>query len=461
MLSRDADVAGALAFYDRHIDGAAAAPGSGSFSFGQYHYNILLYLCASAASGTVFPRPDTRASAKAAKADRPLGSQEQEGDEGDGGGSGAQRAAAAAPAAQVTPGGGGGGQGEVAGVTQPAGAARGDNVPPAEAAAGASGQGTGEGQQEQGEMGEGVGVPVSAELQEEAKRRGFEVWEKMKERQVAPNEATFTSVARLAVAAGDGETAFALVKDMQAHGIAPKLRSYGPALFTFCQQGALERAMAVDAHMLEAGVQPLEEELAALLRLTAGAGTAAQVYALLHRLRATVCSLSATSVAAVEGWFSSDAAARAEGPCVAELPAGTVATALESRGGGWHGLGWLGRGTWQPRLTTVTPEGACVRCREQLITVDIDPEETERFAESLAQLAVERESRPNEFKLFQRIWVAVPQLIKGKGEYWLYAAVKCRALLVTNDEMRDHLFQLLGTDFFPKWKERHQVCACV
>ncbi|MCO5610284.1 hypothetical protein L7F22_064520 [Adiantum nelumboides] len=41
--------------------------------------------------------------------------------------------------------------------------------------------------------------------------------------------------------------------------------------------------------------------------------------------------------------------------------------------------------------------------------------------------------------------------------YWLYAAVKCKSLLVTNDEMRDHLFELLGNNFFLKWKERHQV----
>lgn len=41
--------------------------------------------------------------------------------------------------------------------------------------------------------------------------------------------------------------------------------------------------------------------------------------------------------------------------------------------------------------------------------------------------------------------------------YWLYAAIKFKCLLVSNDEMRDHLFQLLGNDFFPKWKERHQV----
>lgn len=41
--------------------------------------------------------------------------------------------------------------------------------------------------------------------------------------------------------------------------------------------------------------------------------------------------------------------------------------------------------------------------------------------------------------------------------YWLYAAVKLRCLLVTNDEMRDHIFELLGSDLFLKWKEKHQV----
>lgn len=41
--------------------------------------------------------------------------------------------------------------------------------------------------------------------------------------------------------------------------------------------------------------------------------------------------------------------------------------------------------------------------------------------------------------------------------YWLYAAVKRKCLLVTNDEMRDHIFELLGSSFFAIWKERHQV----
>ncbi|CAA0809073.1 Proteinaceous RNase P 1-chloroplastic/mitochondrial [Striga hermonthica] len=45
----------------------------------------------------------------------------------------------------------------------------------------------------------------------------------------------------------------------------------------------------------------------------------------------------------------------------------------------------------------------------------------------------------------------------GQGWYWLYAAVNSKCLLVTNDEMRGHLFNLLGNNFFPRWKEKHQV----
>jgi proteinaceous RNase P len=44
--------------------------------------------------------------------------------------------------------------------------------------------------------------------------------------------------------------------------------------------------------------------------------------------------------------------------------------------------------------------------------------------------------------------------------YWLYAAVASGddAFLVSNDEMRDHAFQMLPAPaLFKKWKERHQV----
>lgn len=43
--------------------------------------------------------------------------------------------------------------------------------------------------------------------------------------------------------------------------------------------------------------------------------------------------------------------------------------------------------------------------------------------------------------------------------YWLYAAVKLggRTLAVTNDEMRDHHFQMIHNKAFVRWKERHQA----
>jgi proteinaceous RNase P len=57
----------------------------------------------------------------------------------------------------------------------------------------------------------------------------------------------------------------------------------------------------------------------------------------------------------------------------------------------------------------------------------------------------------------RRFWWAPP----GSNDdwYWLYASVRARGrgMLVTNDEMRDHVFQLLRPKHFLKWKERHVV----
>jgi hypothetical protein len=43
--------------------------------------------------------------------------------------------------------------------------------------------------------------------------------------------------------------------------------------------------------------------------------------------------------------------------------------------------------------------------------------------------------------------------------FWLHAALWSgqETLVVTNDEMRDHHFQMLAPRFFLRWKERHQV----
>ncbi|XP_020111001.1 proteinaceous RNase P 2 isoform X2 [Ananas comosus] len=334
---------------------------------------------------------------------------------------------------------------------------------------------------------------------------GFRVFDRMVAAGVAPTEATITSVARIAAQKPHGgDIAFELVETMgEKYGVAPRLRTYGPALFAYCRGLQAEKAYAVEAHMASMGISPEEPEIAALLEVSTKLGLEEKVYHYLHRLRSTVKCVEKSTAEILERWFSSSKRARevrSDGRDV-----GKVKDAVLINGGGWHGL-------------------ACV---------DIGLEETQKFAESVASLAMERETKSN-FRNFQewleahneyeaiidganvglyqqnfadggfslsqldavvrelqtgskRKWPLIVlhnkrvlslienpsnrQLIEtwraegalyttpsGSNDdwYWLYAAIKLKCLVVTNDEMRDHIFELLGRSLFPTWKERHQ-----
>ncbi|KAK3143259.1 hypothetical protein QOZ80_4AG0298190 [Eleusine coracana subsp. coracana] len=363
----------------------------------------------------------------------------------------------------------------------------------------------------------------------DAARRGFDIFARMEADGVQPNEATLTSVARLAAATRDPAMAFSVVRRMAQAGIPPRLRSYGPALFAYCDAKDADGASQVEAHMDASSVVPEEPELAALLRVNADNARADEVYRLLHRTRSLVRQVCDTTAQVVEAWFQSDAAAEVG---VDQWDPSKVKEGVVKGGGGWHGQGWLGKGQWRVGRSHVHKDGTCQRCGERLVCIDIDPSETHNFANSLCELASKREVK-EDFLTFQN-WLrrhgpfdavidaanvglynskafsfsqvnsvvnAIQKITRSKklpliilhrnrvnngpakapynqkileswrnagalyatppgsndDWYWLYAAVSCRSLLVTNDEMRDHLFQLLGTSFFPRWKEKHQV----
>lgn len=181
-----------------------------------------------------------------------------------------------------------------------------------------------------------------------------------------------------------------------------RLRSYGPALYTYCKLKDVDNAFEVDKHMAAAGVALEEMELKALLKLSADAGLEDKVYALLHRLRTMVRELSPSTVEVIQQWFQSSSAAHAGSANWDTLPGPEIVkAATECCGGGWHGLGWLGKGAWTVKPSILDKGGVCHECGEQLVTIDIDPKETEMFAESLSTLACQREARNNEFKKFQ------------------------------------------------------------
>lgn len=178
-----------------------------------------------------------------------------------------------------------------------------------------------------------------------------------------------------------------------------RLRSYSPALHTYCKLKNVAKAFEVDAHMQSAGVRPEEPELEALLSLSAEAGLEDKVYSILHRIRTTVRGLSPSTSSVIKSWFEST---RGASVGASNSPSQeTVKAAYESRGGGWHGLGWLGKGSWEVKNSLLDACGVCQECGEQLVTIDIDPKETELFAKSLSELACQRESKNNEFKKFQ------------------------------------------------------------
>ncbi|KOM56344.1 hypothetical protein LR48_Vigan10g223600 [Vigna angularis] len=343
---------------------------------------------------------------------------------------------------------------------------------------------------------------------------------------VVPNEASVTAVARLAAAKGDADYAFELVKGMGKYNNAtPRLRTYDPALFCFCEMLDADKAYEVEEHMNGVGVSLEEAELAALLKVSARSGRVDKVYEYLHKLRSCVRCVSESTAVVVEEWFCG---AKASEVGEVEFDVGQVKEGVLRNGGGWHGQGWIGKGDWAVNRTSVGADGHCCCCGEQLVCVDIDDSETEKFAGSVAGLALEREVKAN-FSEFQA-WLekhdsyeaivdganvglykqnfadancvcivdfvivqldcVVKELYNQSGNkwplvvlhnkrlrglmenpssrklveewmnngalyttpngsnddwYWLFAAVKLRCLLVTNDEMRDHIFELIGS----------------
>ncbi|MCD7452732.1 hypothetical protein HAX54_017951 [Datura stramonium] len=356
---------------------------------------------------------------------------------------------------------------------------------------------------------------------------GFRIFEHMGSCNIAPNEATVTAIARLAAATDDGDKSFELAKRV---GNCGKLRTYGPALFCFCKMGEADKAYEVEEHMRSLGLQLEEAELAGLLKVSVEKEREDKVYQYLHKLRMSIRSVSESAAKIIQSWFGGEMATKVG---LSDWDMDLVKEAILQNGGGWHGLGWLGKGKWLAQRSHIAPDGRCLTCGEQLVCVDIDRAETERFAESVASLAMEREVHSNfkEFQdwlekhsdydavvdaanvgLFQQNFAeggfSIAQLVAVVKElhsrsnkwplvilhnkrvrtllenagyrelleewinekilygtpfgsnddwYWLYAAVKRKCLLVTNDEMRDHIFELLGSSFFARWKERHQV----
>lgn len=132
-------------------------------------------------------------------------------------------------------------------------------------------------------------------------------------------------------------------------------------------------------------------------KVSAESGREKKVYEYLHKLRAAVRGVNGSTAEIIESWFNGEKAAMVG---LVNWDEDEVKEAILTNGGGWHGLGWLGTGKWIIQRSSVASDGRCCACDQQLTCVDIDRAETEKFAQSVASLAMEREVQSN-FKEFQ------------------------------------------------------------
>ena len=155
-----------------------------------------------------------------------------------------------------------------------------------------------------------------------------------------PNEASITAIARLAAAKGDGDYAFEMVKKLDDYRVLPRLRTYEPALFCFCQKLEAEKAYEVEEDINKMGLNLEEPQVAALLKLSAETGRGERVYEYLQKLRRSVRWVSEETGKVLEDWFCGKGSELCfEG---AKYEVGFVKEAVLRNGGGWHGLGWIG-----------------------------------------------------------------------------------------------------------------------
>ncbi|KAF3674214.1 hypothetical protein FXO38_05335 [Capsicum annuum] len=69
----------------------------------------------------------------------------------------------------------------------------------------------------------------------------------------------------------------------------------------------------------------------------------------------------------------------------------SIYKAIENGGGRWQGQGWLGNGKWTVSRAIVGYNGCCKCCAKKLVTIDLDPKETENIAKSIGSQAAWRE----------------------------------------------------------------------
>ncbi|KAL4527101.1 hypothetical protein Ndes2526A_g01506 [Nannochloris sp. 'desiccata'] len=345
--------------------------------------------------------------------------------------------------------------------------------------------------------------------------RGRNLLDDMAAAAIVPNEICFTALARMEALAGNPDAALAIAVSIGEKGLLPRLRCFTPALVAYAEKGNAAKAFEVDTAIAAVGLESGENEFGRLLQAAAGGGVEiSAVEAVLYRMSRELQCLQPITIERARAFFTSDAAKQGsaspsssswileecsvaeDGACpaagegiklaavdltpseyeefkigVAELAAkqerqpndfknfvlwleqhGPFGAVIDAANVAFYGQNFDSGGFSFAQIGAVVDRLHETHAElRPLVLLHVNRTKAQAAQSSTAVALLDRLRA-------EHCFFATPA---GSNDdwYWMYAAVAAgnSGLLVSNDEMRDHLFHMLSPKFFEKWKHRHQL----
>ncbi|CEG43021.1 Uncharacterized membrane protein, predicted efflux pump [Plasmopara halstedii] len=317
-------------------------------------------------------------------------------------------------------------------------------------------------------------------------------------------EPIYSAMIKLCSKAQDFQMCETIISEMEAAKVLPRLRTFSPLLQALSDVGNLEKCIWVHKKLLSHQVELTEDDYVALLRACVKTGNAEHFYAFLNRFIDEIWQPTLSTWKVLTDWFTSEAAqvsgrkwkitegtVSSDGLCSVtgdQLQSVELSTELmtellakienlvrtdEERMAQWDEFKqWLEE--FGP-FDVVIDAANVGFCNQNFDGGGFNYAQIEHMLQhyeaqdkkvlivlhkrriSDEQVPVNYRARIAQWRQHHKMFNCQP----GNNDdwYWLYAAVKLggRTLMVSNDEMRDHHFQMIHNRAFRRWKERHQV----
>jgi proteinaceous RNase P len=349
--------------------------------------------------------------------------------------------------------------------------------------------------------------------------RDKDIYDYMKTRRIELNEFIYTGLARIAAICGNYSRAYSIAQDCKAFNTGkskPRLRTYTPALLGFCSSGNVKQAMEVENEMRRLDLQLTEHEYRAMLEAVVKTGDKVYGNYILECMLREITTVEELTAKVLETYFNSfqenDSKGEGEngggdactytvsrskvdagGMCSSsnekleklDLKKGEIKTLAEkisnlalkreSRSDAFQTFQkWCERHGPYDLIIDGANVGFFGQAKGGMFVfgqVELMLEKVKELWPNRKPLVVLHNRRLHHFTKDSKANAALVDKLKNNHEifaspsgsnddwYWIYAAVLSgeNGLLVTNDEMRDHIFQTLASRYFQKWKLCHQV----